>query len=232
MHVHSIAARVHGRFVVDRPEVAGALPMLVGFHGYAERAEDMLESLRRIRGERRWLLVSVQALNRFYTRSRTIVANWMTREDRERAIDDNIQYVADVVADVRRAYPATHVLVYAGFSQGVAMAYRAAAFAHERGGDIPAAAGAIVLAGDVPPDVRPRLGRLPPVLIGRGTQDDWYTEAKANEDLEHFFGAAVSPTVHVFEGGHVWEESFIAASAAFLDRVASPGASALWAGGR
>jgi len=233
MHVHSIAAQVHGRYLVDRPEGDEPFPLLVGFHGYAERAEHMLEALQRIRGERPWLLVSVQALNRFYTRSQDVVGNWMTREDRELVIADNIAYVAAVVAAVRRDYPTTTHVVYAGFSQGVAMAYRALAFAAAGPGVSPntagpgespgiRAAGGILLAGDVPPDVAPWLASLPPLLIGRGTTDDWYTEAKAAADLSLFAAAGVSPQILVFEGGHVWDESFITAAGQFLDRTLNP----------
>jgi predicted esterase len=233
MHVHSIAAQVHGRYLVDRPEGDEPFPLLVGFHGYAERAEHMLEALQRIRGERPWLLVSVQALNRFYTRSQDVVGNWMTREDRELVIADNIAYVAAVVAAVRRDYPTTTHVVYAGFSQGVAMAYRALAFAAAGPGVSPntagpgespgiRAAGGILLAGDVPPDVAPWLASLPPLLIGRGTTDDWYTEAKAAADLSLFAAAGVSPQIQVFEGGHVWDESFITAAGQFLARTLNP----------
>ena len=231
MDVHSIAAQVHGRYLVDRPDGDGPFPVLVGFHGYAERAEHMLEVLQRIRADRRWLLVSVQALNRFYTRSQEVVGNWMTREDRELAIADNIAYVLGVVAAVQREYPTTNHLVYAGFSQGVAMAYRALAFAADQSSNTGSTssssnaagpAGGIMLAGDVPPDIAPRLASLPPLLIGRGTTDDWYTESKAAGDLELLAGAGISPQVHVFEGGHVWHESFIAAAGEFLDGTMNP----------
>ena len=214
--LHTIATQVHGRYLVDQSDDDGPCPMLVGFHGYAERAEHMLAVLRQMRGEERWLLVSVQALNRFYTRSQDVVASWMTREDRELAVADNIRYVAAVIHAVRRDYPTDDTIVYVGFSQGVAMAYRAAVHAHEQSTDIPPAAGGIMLAGDVPPDVAPKVRWLPPLLIGRGTRDAWYTEEKAAADLALFGSAGVSPQVHVFEGGHEWDDSFVAAAADFL----------------
>ena len=61
--------------------------------------------------------------------------------DRELAIDDNRAYVRSVVAQ----FPAPAQLVFLGFSQGAAMAYRAAAGSN--------ATGVIALGGDVPPDV-------------------------------------------------------------------------------
>lgn len=217
MHIHTIEARTHGRYVVDRPDGDGPFPMLVGFHGYAEGAERMLEELVRVRGESQWLIVSIQALNRFYSRASTVVASWMTREDRDLAIADNLAYVTAVMAAVREAYPVTETIVYAGFSQGVAMAYRAAALVEGHG--IPAPRGAILLAGDIPPDVLPRLSRLPPLLIGRGRADEWYTEPKASLDGERFRAAGVSPTWHEFDGGHVWDPSFVARAQAFLADV-------------
>jgi predicted esterase len=221
MHVHSITAQVHGRYLVDRPDGDEPLPLLVGFHGYAERAEHMLEVLQRIRGDRQWMLVSVQALNRFYTRSQEVVASWMTREDRDLAIADNLAYVAGVVAAVQPEYRTTSPVVYAGFSQGVAMAYRALAAAADQSSNTGAPAGGIMLAGDIPPEVIPKLGSLSALLIGRGTTDDWYTESKAAADLASFAAAGVSPQVQVFEGGHVWNDAFIDAAGRFLERIFS-----------
>ena len=212
MTAHQIETKTHGRYLVDCPERAGPFPVLVGFHGYAEGAEQMMQALVRIRGTRAWLLVSVQGLNRFYTKAGNIVANWMTREDRVLAIADNVAYVKSVVTEIRATHPTVPALVYAGFSQGVAMAYRAAALAGP-------CCGGIMLAGDVPPDVAPHLDSLPPLLIGRGTTDHWYTEAKAAADLALLGAAGVTPAVHVFEGGHVWDESFVTVAGHFIDRL-------------
>jgi predicted esterase len=57
-------------------------------------------------------------------RTDEVVASWMTRQDRETAISDNVAYVDAAVASVPRE-PQSPV-VYAGFSQGTAMAFRAA----------------------------------------------------------------------------------------------------------
>lgn len=174
----------------------------------------MLEPLQRIRGSRSWTLVSVQGLNRFYNRSEdVVVASWMTREDRKLAIADNIAYVSAVVAAVRQHHPVTEALFLAGFSQGAAMAYRAAAFAELT------AHGLIVLAGDVPPDVAPEASRLPPVLIGRGATDGWYTESKAGADVEVLRAANVAVTTHVFAAGHVWDPAFITRAGSFVDTL-------------
>ncbi|MGE0863722.1 MAG: alpha/beta hydrolase [Vicinamibacterales bacterium] len=215
--VRTIAVRTHGRFLIDAADRPVAT--LVGFHGYQENAAVHLEVLRRIANGRPVNLLSIQALNRFYTRANAVVAGWMTTEDRELVIADNVDYVTAVLAEVAGEGGLTRPLIYAGFSQGVAMAYRAAAFV-PRPCD-----GVIALAGDVPPDVVPVATSLPPVLIGRGTADTWYSAEKLAADTATLRGAGVAVSEHVFAGGHVWDDSFVARAVAFLDeRVAATSA--------
>lgn len=208
--VQTIETTTHGRYLVRAPGEPGPHPLLVGFHGYGENAAVHLEALERTVGAAPWILVAVQALHRFYTRGdRDIVASWMTREDRELAIADNIEYVGRVVRAVRAKYATRAPLVYAGFSQGVATAYRAAAFGE------PAAA-LVVLAGDVPPDVEPAIERLPRTFIGRGRSDTWYTAEKLARDLSRLRAKNVAVDTVEFDDGHVWGDAFAAAAGAFL----------------
>lgn len=213
---HTIAARVHGRYLVEPADRPGAAPLLVGFHGYGEHAERHLAELRRIPGSAGWVRVAVQALSRHYSADRRhVVGCWMTRQDRELAIADNVAYVRDVVRAVRPDSGAGGPVVYCGFSQGVAMAYRAA----RRIG--PSCRGVIALAGDVPPELTDAPGaEWPPVLIGRGTTDAWYTEEKMAADLAFLEGAGAPVTPIVFDGGHAWTDAFRAAAGRFLARVA------------
>lgn len=212
----TIAVRTHGRYLVDSR--VNAVATLVGFHGYQENATIHLDVLRRIRGPRVIDLLSIQALNRFYTRTNTVIAGWMTSEDRELAIADNIAYVGAVLDEVAGQGGLASPVIYCGFSQGVAMAYRAAAFVARP------CAGVIALAGDVPPDVAPVASALPAVLLGRGTEDAWYTAEKGAQDLAVLRGAAVTVDEHVFPGGHVWDDTFITRAGAFVDaRIATTG---------
>jgi predicted esterase len=210
--LETIEARTHGRFLARPPRVRGPWPLLLGFHGYAETAGDHMDALRTIPGTEQWLLVSVQALHPFYTRKDRVVASWMTRDDRELAIADNLDYVGRVLDRVRAAHPVGHAVVFSGFSQGAAMAYRAAA-THR-------ADGVIILAGDVPPDVSDgRDAVLPPVLLGRGTRDEWYTEAKEAADRAALARIDARVEMCVFDGGHEWTDAFRDAAASFLRRV-------------
>jgi predicted esterase len=202
MNTHTIETSVHGRFL---HEARGAEKLLVGFHGYAEVAESHLAELQKIEGIETWSLAAVQALHPFYTRSGQVVASWMTSLDRELAIADNVAYVHKVLGTL----PKPRTLVFIGFSQGAAMAARAAAYAGP-------AAGLILLGGDIPPEIRAdeRL-ILPPVLLARGTRDEWYTEEKFNNDLS-FLESKTRVTPCVFDGGHEWTDPFRHAAASFL----------------
>lgn len=208
-----VEARTHGRYVLRVPATAPPWPLLVGFHGYGETASAHLDALTRIPGTAAWLVVGVQALHPFYTRDQRVVASWMTREDRELAIADNVDYVGRVLDAVRHEWTVAGTTVFAGFSQGGAMAYRAAA-------RYPANA-VIVLAADVPPDVSASRTPLPPVLLGRGTRDDWYTAARHAADME-VLAPRTPVTSCVFDGGHEWHGDFYEAAAAMLKALDGP----------
>jgi predicted esterase len=207
--LHLVAATTHGRYLVDPPPSPGPHPLLLGFHGYGESAAAHLPQLARLDPEHRWLRVAVQGLHRFYTKGQQVVASWMTREDRLEAIADNLAYAAAVRAALARDYGPTASTVVAGFSQGAAQAYRVAA----AGG----CGGVIALAGDVPPDVGERAAGLPPVLIGRGLEDAWYTAAMQQADTTRLRGAGVDVTVCEFAGGHAWGDAFVDAAARWLE---------------
>lgn len=213
MHTRDVSTRTHGRYLVDIPEHSRAT--LVGFHGYKENAAIQLDVLRRIAADRVVGLVSIQGLHRFYSRGSDVVANWMTKEDREHAIADNVEYVGKVLTAIAEEFGVTRPLIYIGFSQGVAMAYRAAAFV-PRPCD-----GLIALAGDLPPDVAPMAASLPRTLIGRGTEEEWYTPEQAGKDLETLRAAGVAVHEHIFDGGHLWTPAFIETSSAFVDELLS-----------
>lgn len=199
---HLIDTTIHGRYLV-RP---GSSRYLVGFHGYAQTAEVMLRDLEQIAGADGWTLVSIQALNRFYARNEEVGACWMTRQDRDEAIADNILYVQRVMA----TFPDRTRLVFVGFSQGVAMAWRAAV-------SVPCD-GVISLSGDVPPDID--ASDLPPSLLGRGKYENWYNEEKFKKDLRFLEGRS-NVTPCVFTGGHEWTDDFRQASSAFLRALSS-----------
>jgi predicted esterase len=212
----TIRTAAHGRYLVDLPgDVNSPDGTLVGFHGYAEGAEAQLARMRAIPGAERWLLVAIQGLHRFYQRrTNEVVASWMTRQDRDLAIADNLDYVSSVVDAVSGEWPGSGPLVFTGFSQGVAMTFRAAAAS-------PRTVDAVVsVGGDVPPELdAAALGRIARVLICRGAADAWYTTAKFDADIGRLRVAGVAVTPLAFDGGHEWSEPVIRAAGAFLEQA-------------
>lgn len=172
-----------------------------------------MERLEAIPGASAWTLVSIQGLHRFYRgRSDEVVASWMTGEDRELAIADNVAYVAAALDQVPHD-PSTRV-VYTGFSQGVAMAFRAGIL-----GARPAAA-IVAIGGDVPPELVADISlRFPAVLFARGQRDEWLTEARFEKDVSALEARGVALKPLVYEGAHEWNAAVTAAIGEFLSTI-------------
>ena len=200
----SIATATHGRYLVIPPGISGPAPILAGFHGYAEDAQKQLMRLSSLPGSQRCLIVSIQGLHSFYNRrTNEVVASWMTKQNREEAIADNIAYVKTCLDAVAAEWQTAAVAVFAGFSQGVAMAFRAAAHFENR------VAGLIAAGGDVPPEVAPdALKKIPRVLIGRGTGDALYSDEQFGRDELRLRENGVNVHTLEFSGGHEWPADF------------------------
>ena len=209
METRTIETRTHGRYLVRTPPGKGPWPLLVGFHGYRESAASHLTMLERIPGVAEWLIVAVQGLHRFYTKGGDVVASWMTKEDRELAVADNIAYVRQVLDAVRAEFPTGRSLVFVGFSQGTAMAFRAAAHVQ--------ASGLIVVGADVPPDVAAgTLMPLPPLLYGRGNRDELYTAEHHSRDLAALVRLGAQVHSIAFNGGHEMTADVLATCGEYL----------------
>ena len=232
----NIPVTTHGRILIDEGDAGpfdsargGAadvaqdrpLKLLVGCHGYAQNAGEMMEMLRgipagsgpahRSLGGGGWTRVSVQALHRFYRgRSQVSVASWMTSQDRELMIGDNVAYLDAAVAGVAGGR-AIERLVYLGFSQGVAMAFRAGLR-----GARPADA-VLALGGDVPPELFADAGvTFPQVLLARGTRDEWYSAAKLEADEAALRTRGARVQTLTFDGAHEWHLDFASRAAQYL----------------
>jgi predicted esterase len=214
-----IETPTQGRFVVAN--AAAGRPLLAGFHGYGENADIHLGQLLEIPGTDEWIVAAVQGLHWFYRgRSEEVVASWMTHLGREHAIRQNIAYARSVLDALRSDFAAGEPVVLAGFSQGVSMAWRTAL----HGGV--AIGGLILLGSDMPPEVAERLRSpdpppLPPLLLGRGRNDEWYTSEKLARDVDALEKAHARFEVIELDGGHEWSKTFLDRAGAFLrDRIA------------
>ena len=205
MRTLNIETRTHGRVLVR--DVAQPAAVVVGFHGYTENADIQMDRLVRLPAADRWTLVSVQGLHRFYRgTSEQVIASWMTRQDRELMIGDNIEYADRVIA----ALPEVPTITI-GFSQGVAMAFRSAVRGRRH------AKGVIAVGGDIPPELLADAASVfPPALMLRGRSDEWYTAAKLEADVAALEVRGVSVEATTYDGGHEWTDAVSLVSAAFI----------------
>ena len=94
------------------------------------------------------------------------------------------------------------------------MAFRAAVRGRWR------AAGVIAVGGDVPPELLTGTDAIfPPVLLGRGTRDEWYTQAKLDADVAALTARGVVAESLVFDGGHEWPDAASEAAAGFVSKL-------------
>jgi predicted esterase len=189
------ATRFHGRYVVRPSRSRRSDLWFVGFHGQGQTAEGFLAPLERVPRGADWLVAAVQGLNRSYAgRTQEIVATWMTSQDRELAIADNILWVDTVLDRLEQEFGPPRAIVFAGFSQGVAMAYRAGLFCRR------ISLGVVACCGDVPPELmsaetRPWPRSWPPPAPAT------LVHAGASPPMRSSFARAPDVDVRVFEGG-------------------------------
>ena len=124
---------------------------------------------------------------------------------------DNVAYVTAVLEAVIAEYQTRRPVVFAGFSQGVAMAFRAAASAVQR------PAGVIAVGGDVPPELGPdALRHIAAALICRGAGDTLYSAEQFASDIRRLQESGVRVHALEFGGTHEWSREVIEAAALFL----------------
>jgi len=196
------------RYWVLGEEVAAPREAWFVLHGYGQLARRFLRRFQALDdGTRR--VVAPEALSRFYSGDGTgrhgpgsvVGATWMTREDREREIDDYVGYLDRLDAAVGAMLPGGVPRTVLGFSQGVATAARWTVLGAIR----PAR---LILWGDfLPPDLD--LGRArdawarTEVLLVRGTRDPALSDAaRTRRESEAVAAASLGLREVAYEGGH------------------------------
>ena len=209
----NVPVTTHGRVLIDEESADAAQPLtlLVGCHGYAQNAEEMMEMLRGIPLAEGWTRVSIQALHRFYRgRSPVTVASWITSQHRDLLIGDNVAYVDAAIAGVSAGRTINRLVLF-GFSQGVAMAFRAGLRGALKADTV------LALGGDVPPELLAETTLVfPQTLLARGTRDEWYSAAKLEADVAALKARGAPVDTLTFDGAHEWHRDFATRAAAML----------------
>ncbi|ACF12351.1 phospholipase/Carboxylesterase [Chlorobaculum parvum NCIB 8327] len=209
MSEHHLETTISGRYLVEVPDGDGPFPLLAGFHGYGQTAEDELELLRKIPCSEPFVLCAIEAQHSFINSKGQPGASWMTRRDRELRIAENVRYVDAVIGRVMAELPVDGRLVLHGFSQGAGMACRAAVLGRH------AVSAVMLLGGDIPPELND-LAKLHAVQIGCGSNDHFYRKQQLDSDVTRLREAGIDPTVCEYAGGHVPTDDYFKAAGRFL----------------
>ena len=109
---YHIAAKVHGYYLIQKAKGSQKNPLLVGFHGYGETAEDQMHLLQQIPGIENWTVCSIQALHSFYISKGKVGYSWMTSQDRELRVKENVYYVNAVISEIKKSPIAISFFVF------------------------------------------------------------------------------------------------------------------------
>jgi predicted esterase len=206
-----IAVRRTARYYTLGHNVIAPREVWFACHGYGQLASHFARHFEPLDDGTR-LIVVPEALSRFYfgdPRRRhgpdaMVGATWMTREDREREIEDHVRYLDDLFAHVRgqRGRARARVTIL-GFSQGVATACRWLARGRARADRL------VIWAGKLPADIFPLPAASPlrslAVTLVVGTSDEYVTPAAVGEQEALLREAKLAYEVRRFDGGHTMD---------------------------
>ena len=206
-HVERFTTRRTGRCAVRGPaDPATARELWIVLHGYGQLAREFIDGVSAADDGTR-LIVAPEALSRFYSSQAPLAhfssaadpvgASWMTRDDREDEIVDQIFWLGQVLETYRaRVAPNTPVTVL-GFSQGAAAAVRWV----DSGGVTPAH---LIVWGALPDASLPTNSVVwtTRCTLVVGNRDQFLPEAKVEAERARLDQAGVPYTFVSFVGGH------------------------------
>lgn len=207
-HAHHLRVQRTARYFTLG--AASGAPKSIWFllHGYAQLAGVFIRFFGDLANDDT-LLVAPEALNRFYllnpdqaaAKDRPVGATWMTREDRESEINDYVEYLdalhADVAAKPAQFGAKVNVI---GFSQGAATATRWATNGKAKIDRL------VLWGGLIPPEADlsrgPSLFRGARLTLVLGDSDQYVNETMFSAEELRLEAAKISYDAIKYEGGH------------------------------
>ena len=181
-------------------EARTAKAMWVVLHGYGHLARYFLRKFERV--TEGLFIVAPEGLSRFYLDDAhtRVGATWMTREDREHEIADQVTYLDQLTGHCAERTPLNTPLGLLGFSQGVATACRWAVTGATRPERI------ILWGGTLPPEISAttfatRLATCP-IDIVQGEKDTIVPISAGTQAAARLREAGVTHSLHQHPGGH------------------------------
>ncbi|UTW62692.1 phospholipase [bacterium SCSIO 12741] len=171
-------------------------------HGFGQQARYFTPKVK-VLDNGRSLVVVAEGLNRFYLEGYNgrVGATWMTSDDREKDIEDNNNYLEDLVCAVTDQFTSRHCRIKVlAFSQGIATACRWMAATHYHVEE------AVLWAGSLPPDLdweatahRWKKMKLHYVF---GNQDEFFNREKIAGNEQLLKDQDIPYEFHLFDGKH------------------------------
>jgi predicted esterase len=204
---HHISVRRTARYYTLGSVSDATRELWIACHGYGQLALPFLTSMAKVAAPHR-LIVAPEGFSRFYVDRTSMTADpppkvgasWMTREDRDAEIADQVGYLEALLADVRTRLPGNVRLRVLGFSQGVATVSRWVARGTVRPDEL------ILWAGSFPLEIDPaefsRRADGVAVTMVFGSRDQLAPIAVGESQRERLTGAGIDARLVSFEGGH------------------------------
>lgn len=177
----------------------------VCLHGYSQQISGFANALKTLKTEENAIIIP-EALNRFYIKgsSGEVGASWMTKEEREADIHDNISYLDGLCKSFSIENKTLSVL---GFSQGAATAVRWACRGEMKVDKL------VLWAGAVPPDLNleqdvPKLRRHNLCLVV-GSNDEYLGTVEVEKMSDRLKELEVPFRIISFEGGHTLKSAVL-----------------------
>ena len=176
-------------------DAASAREVWYVLHGYAQLADDFLQSCAALASPDR-LLVAPEGLSRFYGKAfaQAPGASWMTRIDREAEIRDYVEYLDTLHETLALDVPVTVL----GYSQGGATASRWAGLGRVRPQRLVCWAGEV--AHDLPDPARSLAGV--DLTFVFGTRDRIVSPDRKQALVDRLDAAGLAYRMLSFDGGH------------------------------
>ena len=184
--VHHLTVPRTARYAqLGEPSVATRQVWLV-CHGYGQLAAYFIRHFAALAAaDPALVVVAPEGLSRFYLQGNggRVGASWMTRDDRLHEIEDQINFLNQLVGSILPCCSADVRLTVLGFSQGTATAARWLAQAAFRPAHL------VLWAGEFPPDIDAeaagRLLRGLPLTLVAGDHDEYLTAERVAQQQAH-----------------------------------------------
>jgi predicted esterase len=180
------------------------------FHGYGQLAQYFIKHFEDL-DESENCVIAVEGLSRFYVDglSGRVGASWMTKDDREKEIIDQSNYVNRVLEDAEiDPNSADYNFIVMGFSQGTATAIRWMVNNAVRPKHL------VMWAGSFPHDVNatknPEIFKGLSLHYAYGSEDQFLQNVDMEEKLEEMKKTGMEIKTWTFKGKHVMHKPTLA----------------------